>query len=589
MKLHTAVYRLFTRVLTLLILVGTAWLAWGNAGGGWAQAQNQPPTTARFVPRQAPLVVSLMDPNDASGALLESSAPSLQSGKGTQLNQLPARLLAGAGLNYRTDIQPWVTDEVTFALTSFDLDDRRENGLQPGYLMVFTTRGQRSSQTCLEALWQKQTAAEHSLLFEQYKGINFISTDLTATIDPIEVVALPGAVTPPQAFTAAMVDRRYVLVANSSQVLRQAIAGLKDRELQLATAPAYQQALDHLQQPQRNGVAFVNLAAWAAHTQPEATAAPLRYRSLMLNVGQRRQDLLVETVLVAAPDQAITAVSATSKQPVPALSYVPAESPLVVAGLNLAQLWTQIREDTEGYPSLSQWIDATVAQWGTHWHVDLPEDVFPWVTGDYAVAMVPHPAPMAGTSSGMPGTAHPDWLAVYGQDPDHPIQPFRQHLLDQAAAQGLGTSPYQWDPQHQISAWIQLRPAPNADPPPPRRQRLQADVMGASTQIDDHELMMTSFGVLKSVLAAPQAGLAQQASFRRAIAALAEPNQGYLYLDWSVMRPILEQQLPGLRQWEQSAAALFSALETVTVTSYGETPEVQRAQLLFSTAAAPED
>ena len=574
MKLYAVAVRWVASVLVLLLLSGSAWLLLGDAGAAWARGRIDQPQTARLIPAQAPVMVSLLNPTEQLESLLQPTSPSIR-GSAVELAQLPARLLNSVGLNYQTDIQPWVTDEITFAINSLEA---------PSYLLAFATNGKRSSQDCLEALWQQQVATEQSLTFEQHNGVDIISTQFASPSDSISTAGFSLDVPTLKSLATAVVDEHFVLVANSAAVLRQVVDGLDNPELQLASTTDYQQALDQLEHPQRKGIIFVNLAAIWPPTG-EATAAPMpRYRSLALNLGTVNQGLSVETVLVVAPDQAITAVPPTQTQPVQALDYVPTQSPLVLASTNLEQLWTQIHEDVQGYAVLSDWVDRTLTAWGGPWQLDLVKEVFPWVEGEYAVALMPDRSGLSPVS-----TSTPDWVFVHEQDTEDLQNPLMLNLVRHAKAQGIGLIPYPRDPQTKLSAWVRPSPSTLSTPSGPSgKTTLNVEILGASTRIDPHQITVTSFAALDPVLAAPTNGLVQQSAFKAAISSFAQPNQGYLYMDWPMLRPVLEQQLPFLRSLEQAVPILFDQLQTVVATGYGETPEAQRSQLMFR-YASPED
>jgi hypothetical protein len=588
MKFYAAVVRWIARVLTLLLISGSVWLEWGTPEVAWAQGRATQPDTARFVESSAPVMVSLLDSADELGSLIQPTTRSLKNDSpDVELTHLPASLLASVGLNYTTDIQPWVADEITFALNQLTKDDpgngdgRKpvEAHRAPSYLIAFTTKGKRSSQDCIEALWQKQVAAGRQLKFEQYNGINLISTQLADSSESIPTAILPESVPTPGALATAVIESRYVLIANATSVLRQVVHNLEFPDRQLANAPAYEQALAQLQGPQRDGLIFVNLAALGSQGHQASSAVAPRYHSLALSLSGLQQDLLVETVLIAASEQESAVATPTLSRSLQTLDYVPIGSPLVAAGPNLNQLWTQLHEDVQGYAGLSGWLDRALSSWGQQWHLDLPQDIFPWVESEYAVAMVP---PRSGATLGTPATRTPEWVFIHETDQNGNEQRLQHNLFDRAAGQGIGLIPYQQDPYRQISAWARVSSAPPvSDLASPAQPQLEAEVVGASAQVDHNQIMVTSLAALDSVLAAPQNGLAQQSSFRAAISPLELPNQGYLYFDWPVIRPLLEQQLPMLRQLERAVPILFDQLQTVTVTSYGETSAGQRSQLFF--------
>ncbi|PZD70347.1 hypothetical protein C1752_13980 [Acaryochloris thomasi RCC1774] len=515
--------------------------------GGMALAETPPateinsgPATARFVPQQSPLLLSV-NPKQLP-----------DSGNTTSLLQWPQVLLTNAGVNYARDLKPWVSDELMFALTG--------PVQQHHYLFAVTTRGAKESQACIEQIWQQQVSAGQPLSFEQYSDISLISTQFKS---PQPLGSEISGLQPFEGVSTAIVDDRYVLVANSASVLRAAIDSSQSESL--TNTSDYQQAVTHLKQEQQDGFVYADLSAFSRLSSPP-------YRSLAVQLGQTRQGLLAETVLVADSSRSKALVTPTVTAPIRALDYIPASSPLVASGVNLQQLWTQLSADLKGYDPLDQWVRNTLKQGGQQWSINLPREVFSNVTGEYAVAMLPSSDPFTAAQNSFLGA---DWLFVH----DDGGQELTQVLDKAAQKQNIGVIPYSLA-DHQVSTWAHLVSSEADNPSKVSSSMvLNAEVTGAFSVEADHRILATSLAALKQGLT--EDAIANQKDFQAALATLPTPNQGYLYLDWTVMRPLLERKLPKLRQLETLLNPWSRQLTSVTLTNYGETPTIQRSQMLL--------
>jgi hypothetical protein len=109
-------------VITLL-LIGLAGVYWflGKSPTSLV-VRNSQPGAAIFVSKSSPAMVSLLVNPDA----LQSLVP-----KG-EFSQLKTSLLAKSNIDYQDDIKPWLSNEITLAVTTTDIDRDPENGLQTG-------------------------------------------------------------------------------------------------------------------------------------------------------------------------------------------------------------------------------------------------------------------------------------------------------------------------------------------------------------------------------------------------------------------------------------------------------------------------
>ena len=101
------------------------------------------PIAAIFLPKQAPVMVSLLtnpDRLDALGRWIAS--PEKRRRSHEEILTIEKTLLAKTGLDYQTQIQPWLGEEISLAVTSLDYDHNPNNGIKPGYLLVASTKNQ---------------------------------------------------------------------------------------------------------------------------------------------------------------------------------------------------------------------------------------------------------------------------------------------------------------------------------------------------------------------------------------------------------------------------------------------------------------
>ena len=566
-------------VLVLSSIIGFTWL-WSQSPLGLLQgATLNNPTAAMFVPKQAPLMASLLVNPDRLVALRQLLArPVDRRSSRAELTQFQQGLLAEAELDYETDIKPWLGSEITIAITSLDRDRDPANGQQPGYLLALKTKDAERAREFLQLFWQKRAIAGTDLQFEQYKGAQLISGHLPVALtegnsSQLSTAAAPRLNADGKLLATAVVGRQFVLFANSPKVLRDAISNVQAAELGLASDRIYQRALASLTEG-RIGLAFVNLpqlAAWTGQAPP-TTAAVATYESVAVSLGLDRQGLVADTALVPAPDRAITADSERLlSKPVGALHYIPATSPTVAAGQDLAQLWRSINQGLKGYDAIAQLINQPLQDWQQRWQLQLTQDIFAWVKGDYALGLVPSITNQA--------TATLDWVfAVNRADQPEAVGAIA-HLDDIAKQKGLTTVALPLHDQT-VSAWTKLSAAA-ARGKTTTDLNLQAEVAAVHASVGDYELFTNSVAAMDQVLKSPASSLADNSAFERAIAPLLTPNHGYLYLDWPRGKATLEQQVPLLQVLELAGQPFFNHLQSLSLSSYGNQAGIQRGGLFI--------
>ena len=530
------------------------------------------PAAAVFVSKQAPLLVSMLVNPDRIEALRQVFAtPAERSRSHAEFEQIKKSLLANTNLDYSRDIQPWIGDEITFAIATPDIDRDRNNGQQTGFLLALSSRNSDRSQQFLDSYWKKQSATTKLVKSEQYKGIQLTYKELptinqkSQSISPLNRLNLPSSNLPSNFATALIGDsydlknnHNFVLFANDPKVLRDAIDHLEVANLNLNNSPEYQKALQQLTQG-RIALGFVNIP------QPEIEKNPqVSLNSLGVAVGVNRRGLVAETALVTSPEN--TTIPKLS-EPVQALQYIPSASPFAVASTDLNNFWTDLSSTVSTNPEVSKLADRTLADIQTAWGLNLPQDIFNWVKGEYALAMIP----------GLSNSS--DWIFAAETSADSQKAIARLDEIARSKEYSIGSFTLR---NQKITAWTQLTTNPNYGSENKRKSAIETEAKGVRATVGKYEIFTTSPEAMDEALKAAETGsLVANQDFQTSIEPLPTSNNGYFYLDWPSSRAIWEKQIPLLRLIELSARPLFDHLRSLTITSTGETAGIRKATIFM--------
>ncbi|WP_013320287.1 DUF3352 domain-containing protein [Gloeothece verrucosa] len=557
MKLRTFLSILAVGVVLLLSIAGGSlyWILSQSplnllAGGVTAQ-----PAAAIVIPRQAPVMVSLLVSPERIEAFSQLiAAPANRRRSLREIREVEKSLLAKTGLNYQKEIQPWLGDEITLAVTSLDFDRNPENGIKPGYLLAVQTKDAELAKEFLQSSYSREAIAGTSdLVFEQYKGVNLIAQrPLSANKNNVTLGS-----------SAVVAD--FVLFANDPKVLRDAINNVQVPGLNLKGANYYQQALKTIEDP-RIGLVYGNLpalSAWIANAPVPETPEVAQMLTVAFSI--KSEGLAAQTALFGV-EGAAKRIPALS-QPVGALNYVPANTIVTAAGTNLNQFWQTVETGLAANSPLQQLVKQLISRLEAPLGLNLPEDIFKWVKGEYSLALVPNPE-----------GDQPDWIFVAQKVPGVETSSAITHLDDLAKQQGysVGSLPL-FDST--VTAWTKLSTATETGGG--SLARLNAQVKGVHTNTDQYEIIASSVEAMSQALAAQKTSLIDSEKFQQAISALPRENDGYFYVDWNKSEPIIEQKLPIVRVIQLAGKPLFNNLRSLTLSSQGTEQGIARATVFF--------
>ncbi|MGF1991422.1 MAG: DUF3352 domain-containing protein [Nostoc sp. ZfuVER08] len=511
---------------------------------------SQPGATI-FVSKLSPVIVSLLTNPDSLQAL---------EGDG-ELSKLKTSFLAKSGIDYQEDIKPWLGNEITLAITTLDLDRDPENGQQPGYLLALATKQPEKTREFVELLFSKRALAGANLNVEEYKGIKLISDNPQGIAESKIQNNLAGAV----------VGGGFVLFANDAKVLREAINNVQAPDLNLTSSFEYQKATKEL--PKGSiAVAFLNLpivAKWQGLELAEQT-----YNSEIISLLLKPKGLLAETAFVSSLESVSPLPSLT--KPVGALQYIPSSAGLAISGSNLsnlantdvAKLWKQAAATI--YGSQEDVVSQLLKPLGDVqkvWGVNLPKDIFTWVQGEYAIALLPQKQ------------TTPRWIFV--AEKSEGVEQGVANLDAIASSNGFTISPVTIDNQ-KIAAWTELTTASKKTNDNNRSSFIiEAKVRGAHTTLGNYEIFTSDLETMDEIFTAKENSLINNPNFQESIAAIPRPNQGYIYLDWAKSQDLLERQIPILKLVEVVGKPFFNNLRSLTFSSYGTNTQTLKGGIFF--------
>lgn len=533
---------------TLIILLGL-WFIFGTNSQYIRQGgvKNNPQGVI-FIPRESPLTVSLLINPDKLGNFLTQLLPI--NGEEKQIirgiEQLRRNLLVKAQIDSPQDIESWLGDEITLGVTSLDYDYDETNGTQPGYLLVVRNKSPQLARDFLEIYYGKQALSDDvELILDTYQGVNIIyQHPLT------EEVKIPEV--------AASVVGNFVLFANNLTVLKDALNNAQAVNLSLAQDSRYQSAIASLPKT-KVAIAYSNLpltSAWITNKGKMETVEV--DQSLALSLSLNPEGLVSHSVLFGVKEEENQ--SPLVNQIPPSLSYIPENSILTVTGFNLSQLWQNIKEDKENHNPLAEIIYQGIHPMESSLQTDFAEEIFPPITGEYAVSLSPNKIDNS-----------LNWLLVKEKG-ETPLIP----SLDEIAQnRGLTVGELSIENRNVVS-WTKL-----VNVVKNRYSRLETEVKGVHTEIDNYEIITNSLDVLTDIFANPEINLLEYIPFQSSITALPLDNEGYLYLKWQELAPYLRRRFPIVKIMELAFKPFFSNLDSITVSSEGVKNGVRQGTIFF--------
>ena len=273
MKFRSFYWALITGTVTIfaIVVIGLGWIGTQSAIGLVSGGHHKFPQAAKFLPKQSPAMVSLLTNPEKLYAWRVVSLPWSQRHRDrTDWQRWSNGLFAKIGFDYQKDLKPWLKDEITFAITSLDLDRNPRNGLQAGYFLGLQTNNSKLAQASIDKFYQGQ----ENIVVESYKGVEIRSHIATRNQSDLKP-------------WSSVVVGDFVLFANQPQILKKAINQAQAVNLNLANADNYQEALSKISKSHIaiTYIDVVNTSAWLDKSLIQSSPQDTLSASLSINAS----------------------------------------------------------------------------------------------------------------------------------------------------------------------------------------------------------------------------------------------------------------------------------------------------------------
>jgi Protein of unknown function (DUF3352) len=547
MKRQSLIIAIIVGIISLLI-VGTNAYGWVSVHRSIRLVDRdrpQPPASAIFVPKNSPAAISLLANIEELVNLNSLATPTAKQSTARQaIKKWQQQFGDRLQLNYRQQIAPWLGEEITVAITDLDFDRLPQNGSQPGYLAILSSRHPEVSNQIIQSWWDRQIA-ENSLKIETYQGVKLANNRR----DQI---------------ASAIVNDRYILFANHPQVLRAAIDNLQPPHLSLLDNPDYQQVVA-ANSHHKVGIGYARLPDLKHWLGKEAGA---KYPLAGINIGVDRQGLIADLSLYpATPEPKIAEPPSISAQPklVNTLNYLPSQSKIAIAGTDLAHWQQQLTTISPELKVLIPTLDQTIAAIDKRLGINLTQNILSWTTGEYAIAAIPNPTQTT-----------TDWMFIAERTQPERVDEAIGYFDQLASLAGYNVGLLPWS-EKQVVGWTKLVTDTSSN-----TARLVAEVAGVHTNIGDkYTIFASSVAAMDATLkAVDQQSVLDSDRYQRGTNLLTATETGYLYSDWQTIKSLLPKQLQEQSLVESFSDGIFAGLPNISFSRYAEAG-TQRITLLF--------
>ncbi|MCL1494634.1 MAG: DUF3352 domain-containing protein [Pseudanabaena sp. Salubria-1] len=482
-------------VLLLVLSLSTVGKIFGaNPRDVLAGVKTQP-LAVKFLPQRSPLFLSFLVNPEKLGLFTQLAAkPSDRGDVRQELANLKQQLHQNWLLDYERDIQPWLDQEITLAVTDIDLDRQPANGLQTGYLLAFAAKDADLAKTSIDAFWQRLAVNGSDLGFEQYQGISILNTNLNTSFAEGK-----------PAIAGTTLDK-FVLFANDTQVLHQAIDALQKPDLALTNLANYRDRLAQFNSGKNAGkiaLAYVNLAELGEELPKESLLMSLSFDKSGIR-AKTALNLITDDKLKTPVDSQITELKTPHKNSGNIANKIPSASSVII-GNNLGEALQDLQNTL-----IPEWKQALIKAIAP---MTLDSSNLAWAQRDYAIALLPK------------ANHDLDWLLVAKVEDANATKESLSNL-DQLVRNKLTVGEISLKAQP-VTIWTNLSASNNSG--------VSGNVVAAHTQTKDYVYLSNSLAVLESSLKLKNSeSIAASKSFKTISAKLPSDRLTYGYIDKNI-------------------------------------------------------
>jgi len=317
-----------------------------------------PQASAKLVPERASSLTFINTDPDVWSHLEKYGTPEAQTVWKGYLEQIEQDILPHSELNYEEDIAPWLSGMAIAHFPSFNPFSQDKN--------VLVIAGITNSLKARNFLGSLKNNGSTQVRQRQYQGV---------TITEVETADGGRA-------SGAMVQG-YILFSPQGKVIEQAIATTQGQP-SFASEEGMQQLLSrglNLENPAAQ-VYLTDYSQWLGKGLAGQGFDVIE--SAVMGIELKPEGIHWQTLALSAETEFLTLPPNESQL----LSEFPESTVALINGHQLDQLWSQLVDRSQETPLLRVGL-SVMRRWARSWDLDLDQDVFSWLNGEYAIALFP--------------------------------------------------------------------------------------------------------------------------------------------------------------------------------------------------------
>jgi len=459
------------------------------------------------------------------------------------LDEAKANVTEETSIVFEEDVQPWLGTEA--ALGVFNItQETMSSGSPPDMLIVVSTRDVKASEAALEK-FRAGLAESSGRPFEEgtYQGVTYWFQKAESGSD-----------------TYVAIFNSFVVFTASEETLFGAIDRAKSDGESLADNENFQAAMGELP---KNG-AFFTFVDWATiadlvaqnatmELSPEQLSQLKAIQSMGMAVTLQPDGVQMDTAIRFDPTKLPESAQAMLNRPASpntVLTKIPSGALGFYNSSDLRSIWQQIRESLAANPDFEKQLADMQEQTG----INLNEDVFGWMTGEFALVLA-KVEPAQPTDESLPAFNLPlgGYLLIGASD--------ARTAQDKVAALIEAINKDQEPPALMFESKTIGGHAMQTIPDP-----ATGGVMGGYGFWDNYVIAGYHEDALKAAFAAPDDPIANSPNFKTVSNRLPAKNYGYFYVDIDAVRGLVESLLTdSTREGYDSARPFIEPLRALGV------------------------
>ncbi|AFY71646.1 hypothetical protein Pse7367_3409 [Thalassoporum mexicanum PCC 7367] len=275
---------------------------------------------------------------------------------------------------------------------------------------------------------------------------------------------------------------------------------------------------------------------------PQSLEQLQQIKSISMGVGIESEGIRLKAVTKLDPN-ALEAKYETA--PGEVISQFPAETFALITGNNLKARWELFTKEAAKTPEIQEGLDQIRTQMQSALQLDLDQDIFGWMDGEFAIGSVAN-------SEGILATFGAGMAMIF-KTSDRPTAEATLAKLEELATTsgGISVSSRETDGGVTITEWT----APGAP----------GTLFGYSWYEQD-SLVLAIGPLVETMATKPATPLSEDANYKTIISSLESSNIGYFYLDMEQAWSLLQAQIPP-EEVTPEAQAMVNAIRGVGVTA----------------------